>query len=60
MEETDVVHHLTHPLIQVLEVVPRARVGHISLYRDPETLAAVEYYILPGLGDAGDRVFGTK
>ena len=122
----------------VLSLVPAARVGHIGLYRDPETLEAVEYfakmpqdiderqiivvdpmlatgasaieaisslkkrgaksirfmcliaapegvekmqeahpdvdiyiaaldeklndhgYILPGLGDAGDRIFGTK
>jgi uracil phosphoribosyltransferase len=28
----------------MLEVVPGARVGHIGLYRDPQTLAAVEYY----------------
>lgn len=28
----------------VLSVVPGARVGHIGLYRDPETLQAVEYY----------------
>ena len=28
----------------MLEVVPGARVGHIGLYRDPSTLAAVEYY----------------
>ena len=28
----------------VLELVPSARVGHIGLYRDPATLAAVEYY----------------
>ena len=28
----------------MLEVVPGARVGHIGLYRDPKTLAAVEYY----------------
>ena len=28
----------------VLELVPSARVGHIGLYRDPTTLAAVEYY----------------
>lgn len=122
----------------MLQVVPGARVGHIGLYRDPDTLQAVEYffkvpqnmperdvivvdpmlatgnsavaaitrikltqpkslkflclltcpegvaamrsahpdvhiytasidrqlnedgYILPGLGDAGDRIFGTK
>jgi uracil phosphoribosyltransferase len=28
----------------MLEVIPSARVGHIGLYRDPETLVAVEYY----------------
>ena len=28
----------------MLTVVPGARVGHIGLYRDPKTLAAVEYY----------------
>src|SRR5574344_1056647 len=28
----------------VLALVPSARVGHIGLYRDPETLAPVEYY----------------
>ena len=106
----------------MLTLIPAAKVGHIGLYRDPETLAPVEYYcklpadsderevfvvdpmlatkklhflciiaapegvkvfteahpdvdlyigalddhlndhgyIVPGLGDAGDRVFGTK
>lgn len=29
----------------MLELVPLARVGHIGLYRDPETLTAVEYYL---------------
>ncbi len=28
----------------MLDLVPSARVGHIGLYRDPETLVAVEYY----------------
>ena len=28
----------------VLALVPSARVGHIGLYRDPETLMPVEYY----------------
>jgi uracil phosphoribosyltransferase len=28
----------------MLDVVPGARVGHVGLYRDPKTLAAVEYY----------------
>jgi uracil phosphoribosyltransferase len=28
----------------MLEIMPDARVGHIGIYRDPATLAAVEYY----------------
>lgn len=28
----------------ILGIVPMARVGHIGLYRDPETLKPVEYY----------------
>ena len=28
----------------ILNLVPNARVGHIGLYRDPETLEPVEYY----------------
>jgi len=28
----------------MLELVPSARVAHVGLYRDPKTLAAVEYY----------------
>ena len=82
----------------MLAMIPAAKVGHIGLYRDPETLEPVEYYcklpsdcnerevyvvdpmlatggscvaaldeklndhgyIVPGLGDAGDRIFGTK
>ena len=108
-----------------LKMIPAAKIGHIGLYRDPETLKPVEYYcklpadcaerevfvvdpmlatggssvaairmlkekgckkihflciiaapegvkamqeahpdvdgyIVPGLGDAGDRIFGTK
>ncbi len=38
----------------MLDLVPSARVGHIGLYRDHETLAAVEYYLkLPA--DVGER-----
>ena len=105
----------------MLAMIPAAKVGHIGLYRDPQTLKPVEYYcklpadvgiaavqmlkehgckklcflciiaapegvrafqeahpdvdlyigalddhlnehgyIVPGLGDAGDRIFGTK
>ncbi|NEP16400.1 MAG: uracil phosphoribosyltransferase [Leptolyngbya sp. SIO4C1] len=28
----------------LLELVPSARVGHIGLYRDPRTMAVIEYY----------------
>lgn len=28
----------------ILDLIPSARVGHIGLYRDPQTLEAVEYY----------------
>jgi len=38
----------------ILKLVPAARVGHIGLYRDPETLQPVEYYCkLPT--DAAER-----
>jgi len=38
----------------ILSLVPAAKVGHIGLYRDPETLRPVEYYCkLPT--DAADR-----
>ena len=29
----------------MLDLVPSARVGHIGLYRDPQTLMAIEYYL---------------
>lgn len=28
----------------ILKLIPAAKVGHIGLYRDPETMEAVEYY----------------
>ena len=38
----------------MLELVPNAKVGHVGLYRDPETLEPVEYYCkLPS--DCEDR-----
>ncbi len=38
----------------MLDLIPMAKVGHIGLYRDPETLEAVEYYCkLPA--DVEDR-----
>jgi uracil phosphoribosyltransferase len=39
----------------MLDLVPSARVGHIGLYRDPDTLVPVEYYLkLPE--DVSDRL----
>jgi uracil phosphoribosyltransferase len=37
----------------MLAILPSARVGHIGLYRDPKTLAAVEYFykVPDGMGD---------
>jgi uracil phosphoribosyltransferase len=39
----------------MLTMVPSGRVAHIGLYRDPETLEAVEYYF-KAPSDAADRV----
>ncbi|WP_438315005.1 uracil phosphoribosyltransferase [Sporosarcina sp. FA9] len=40
----------------ILNLIPAAKVGHIGLYRDPETLLPVEYYIkLPS--DVSERHF---
>ena len=40
----------------MLNILPAAKVGHIGLYRDPETLKPVEYYCkLPS--DVGERDF---
>ncbi len=39
----------------MLDIIPSARVGHVGLYRDPQTLEAVEYYCkLPQ--DIGERL----
>ncbi|WP_062108464.1 uracil phosphoribosyltransferase [Bacillus niameyensis] len=38
----------------ILNLIPAAKVGHVGLYRDPETLKPVEYYVkLPN--DIADR-----
>lgn len=38
----------------ILKLIPAAKVGHIGLYRDPETLEAVQYYAkMPS--DIGER-----
>jgi uracil phosphoribosyltransferase len=39
----------------MLELVPAARVAHIGLYRDPDTLQAVEYYF-KAPSDIADRL----
>ncbi|MTD30845.1 uracil phosphoribosyltransferase [Planomicrobium sp. YIM 101495] len=40
----------------ILKLIPAAKVGHIGLYRDPETLQPVEYYLkLPS--DVQEREF---
>lgn len=40
----------------ILRLIPAAKVGHIGLYRDPETLKPVEYYVkLPA--DVSERDF---
>ncbi len=38
----------------MLDLVPSARVAHVGLYRDPETLSAVEYYF-KAPDDMGER-----
>jgi uracil phosphoribosyltransferase len=38
----------------MLDLVPSARIAHIGLYRDPETLSAVEYYF-KAPSDLADR-----
>ena len=38
----------------MLDLVPSAQVGHVGLYRDPETLQAVEYYFKVPV-DLGNR-----
>ena len=41
----------------MLEILPSARVGHIGLYRDPKTLAPVEYYFkVPEAMDGRDAI----
>ncbi|WP_416828096.1 uracil phosphoribosyltransferase [Ectobacillus polymachus] len=40
----------------MLKLIPAAKVGHIGLYRDPETLKPIEYYVkLPS--DVNERDF---
>ena len=39
----------------MLDLVPSARVAHIGLYRDPQTLEAIEYYFKAPV-DAAERL----
>ena len=39
----------------ILEILPSARVGHVGLYRDPETKMPCEYYVK--LPEPGGRLF---
>lgn len=39
----------------LLELIPSARVGHVGIYRDPDTLEAVEYYF-KAPGKLGERL----
>ena len=41
----------------MLAMIPAAKVGHIGLYRDPETLEPVEYYCKLPADCAGNRRF---
>ena len=43
----------------MLELVPSARVAHIGLYRDPETLKAIEYYFKAPIDIANRLVIVT-
>jgi uracil phosphoribosyltransferase len=43
----------------VLTIIPAAKVGHIGLYRDPETLKPVEYYCKLPSDIASREVFVT-
>ena len=43
----------------MLSLIPAAKVGHIGLYRDPETLAPVEYYCKLPSDIASREVFVT-
>lgn len=40
----------------IMDLIPAAKIGHVGLYRDPDTLMPVEYYVkLPK--DTGERDF---
>ena len=43
----------------VLTIIPAAKVGHIGLYRDPETLEPVEYYCKLPSDIASREIFVT-
>jgi uracil phosphoribosyltransferase len=41
----------------IAQLIPSARVGHIGLYRDHDTLEPVDYYFKIPAGDEHDRTF---
>jgi uracil phosphoribosyltransferase len=41
----------------IARLIPSARVGHIGLYRDHDTLRPVDYYFKIPAGDENDRTF---
>ncbi|MGQ9845112.1 MAG: uracil phosphoribosyltransferase [Caldisericia bacterium] len=41
----------------ILNLIPNAKVGHIGMYRDPETLKPVTYYVKLPLSISETRVF---
>ena len=56
LEDVEVQTPLTGMVNGMLSLIPTAKVGHVGLYRDPETLKPVEYYCkLPS--DVGERDF---
>ena len=43
----------------MLDLVPSARVGHVGLYRDPQTLRAIQYYLKLPEGMAERKVIAV-
>ena len=41
----------------IAQLIPAARIGHIGLYRDHDTLRPVDYYFKIPAGDEHDRTF---
>jgi len=41
----------------ILNLIPNAKVGHIGMYRDPETLKPVTYYVKLPISISETKVF---